>query len=78
MKKEFGKCVYVLETVNTHYINCSMPDIQVRTFVTNFESIFISHLHNLPGPSELGSLVGDNFPHIFWQKYNQTLLLQRP
>ena len=46
MKKEFGKCAYVLETVNAHYINCSMPDIQVRTFVTNFESIFISHLQS--------------------------------
>ena len=46
MKKEFGKCAYVLEKVNTHYINCSKPDIQVRTFVSNFESIFISHLQS--------------------------------
>ena len=61
MKKEFGKCAYVLETVNTHYINCSMPDIQVRTFVTNFESIFISHLQS--GNRAVGCKEqGDNSP----------------
>ena len=61
MKKEFGKCAYVLETVNTHYINCSMPNIQVHTFVTNFESIFISHLQS--GNRAVGCKEqGDNSP----------------
>ena len=70
MKKEFGKCVYVLETVNTHYINCSMPDIQVRTFVTNFESIFISHLQSCNravGTEEQGG----NSPSRLWSEYKQ-------
>ena len=53
-----------------------MPDIQVRTFVTNFESIFISHLQS--GNRAVGCKEqGDNSPSKLWSEYKQNLHLQK-
>ena len=59
-----------------------MPDIQVRTFVTNFESIFISHLQSgnrAVGTEEQGEIApldcGQNISKTFTFKSSRDYCL---